>query len=114
MEMKKPYITFILISLSMTVSACSGMTSWMGIHRGDNYQPISNPFAHGENAPKYDVAPPMVLRTKKGDRSLEVEIPHDSQQQGDVTLPLSSAFNSKKIASISSDSDDDSVDNAYR
>jgi tetratricopeptide (TPR) repeat protein len=55
--------------------------------------PIHNPFgeqyANGGNG---DRSQNMILRTKKGDRAVEIELPRDSQTMTDFTIPVSPAF----------------------
>lgn len=53
--------------------------------------PISNPFfsnSHPANGPSQN----LVLRTKKGDRSVELEMPGDQETLSDFVLPVSPAF----------------------
>ncbi|MGK5084519.1 hypothetical protein WDW37_14585 [Bdellovibrionota bacterium FG-1] len=53
--------------------------------------PINNPF--GESfSNKAERPQSVILRTKKGDRAVEVEIPGGTAQLTDLTIPLSPAF----------------------
>jgi len=54
--------------------------------------PISNPFASYRPTPSD--SPPMILRSKKGDRSVEIQIPGDTQELSEFVLPVSPDFKS--------------------
>jgi tetratricopeptide (TPR) repeat protein len=86
-------------------------SSLLGVHSSEEYKPITNPFSEYATSPKKDASKSMVLRTKKGDRSVELEIPGDSGALSDFVLPNSPAFqeNLRKPASVSP-----SEDSSYR
>jgi hypothetical protein len=73
------------------MSGCSSVRSWFAISHGDSVKPIANPFFDYRSGTK-DAAQTMILRTKKGDRSVELELPGDSQRLSDFVLPVSPAF----------------------
>jgi len=92
-------IIFILLLTIQTGCAA------FGIHSRDKVKPISNPFYNYRQNSAGDPAPSMILRTKKGDRSVELEIPEDPAQMSDFVLPVSPAFKeyNRSLASIEPD-----------
>ncbi len=88
-----------LILIGSLQCGCGTLKKTLGINDDENLKPISNPFysyhpnASGEN-------PPMILRSKKGDRSFEVEIPDRTQQLSDFVIPLSPEFSETKGGSL--------------
>jgi tetratricopeptide (TPR) repeat protein len=66
------------------------MRTWLGVNDSERVRPIANPFA--EYSTSKDASQTMILRTKKGDRSVELEIPGDPQHLSDFVLPVSPAF----------------------
>lgn len=55
--------------------------------------PIHNPFGEQyANGGGGDRSQNMILRTKKGDRAVEIELPRDAQTMTDFTIPVSPAF----------------------
>ena len=84
---------------------------------GDKLPPIQNPFADysGNERSKDNV----ILRTKKGDRSVEVELPGNNGTMTDFVVPVSPAFKSeggRNPASYgnSQSYNDDQVDEHYK
>ncbi len=76
------------------LSGCASLKSFFAVNNDKGASgPIHNPFgeqyASGGNG---DRAQNMILRTKKGDRSVEIEIPRDSQSSTDFTIPVAPAF----------------------
>lgn len=80
-------------------------------------KPIASPFADYRSNAK-DPAQAMVLRTKKGDRAVEIELPGDAQHMSDFVIPVSPAFKNmdRKIASSGSgmEESDLTTENAYK
>lgn len=74
------------------MTSCSSMHSLLAVSDQENSKPISNPFYNYRPGPNGEQGSPMILRTKKGDRSVEIEIPGDSQNLSDFVLPVSPAF----------------------
>jgi tetratricopeptide (TPR) repeat protein len=74
------------------LSGCASMRNFFAVSNPDQPSgPIHNPFGDfyaGKNDPSQNV----VLRTKKGDRSVEVELPAGTAQMTDLTIPVSPAF----------------------
>ena len=73
---------------------------------------IRNPF--GEMYPGQSEAAnsPMILRTKKGDRSIEVQLPHQDEDMTDFVIPVSPAF--KDTARNPASVGDGTLDETYK
>ena len=84
-------INTVLASAVIILSGCSSVKGFFAADTTRPRQmPISNPFdvySH-EDAKNHNV----ILRTKKGDRSVEVELPGDHGQMSDFVVPVSPAF----------------------
>ncbi len=75
--------------------------------------PINNPFGEYSSAQaSKEPGQNLILRTKKGDRSVEVELPRSSQDMSDFTIPISPAFRDTERGPASANSVD-GVDNRY-
>lgn len=86
------------------------MRSFFGVNPPvDRNRPITNPFGF-YNPLLAATNQSMVLRTKKGDRSIEIEIPRASQDITDFSIPVSPHFkdSSRSIASVGEGDFDDS------
>lgn len=90
-------ILLALLGLSLSLS-CATIEK-------DRVKPISNPFYSYHPGPKGE-SPPLVLRSKKGDRSVEIEIPGDTENLSDFVVPVSPAFKDTGNRSPSSVSTD--------
>jgi hypothetical protein len=107
---------FILISaieaILLTFSSCA----LLGIDNDQHVKPIANPFYSYRNGPKNDASQSMILRTKKGDRSIELEIPGDSERLSEFVLPMSPAFKDSTRTPASSDnsSTGTTLDESYK
>jgi len=55
-------------------------------------RPIRNPFGEYYASAKGEPGQNIVLRTKKGDRSIEVELPGSDQGMSDFVIPMSPGF----------------------
>jgi tetratricopeptide (TPR) repeat protein len=78
--------------LSLAAPGCASVKSFLALDRaGQATGPIHNPFSD-YNPSRNDPSQNIVLRTKKGDRSVEVELPAGSAQLTDLTIPMSPAF----------------------
>lgn len=73
-------------------SGCASLRSALALENRDKAGgPIHNPF--GDYSPsKNEPSQNVVLRTRKGDRAVEVELPGGSAQLTDLTIPVSPAF----------------------
>lgn len=81
-----------LMSVMMSVLSCSSVKSILAVEGGGKEsRMISNPFGTYYANGKEEGRAPIVLRTRKGDRSVEVELPHD-QAMTDFVLPVAPAF----------------------
>jgi hypothetical protein len=95
-------------------SGCSSMRNVLGLNNGNRVNPIANPFFDYRPGGK-DAAQTMILRTKKGDRSVELEMPGDSQRLSDFVLPVSPAFKSGERGSNNSGSGEaGGMDDSYK
>jgi tetratricopeptide (TPR) repeat protein len=74
-------------------SGCASVRSFLCLDNASNgtSTPIHDPFGAYAANPK-DRSENIILRTKKGDRSLEIELPRGSQQMTDFTIPMGPAF----------------------
>jgi hypothetical protein len=108
--------------LVITLSGCAGAKTWLGMNHSAQARPIANPFADYRSGSK-DVAQTMILRTKKGDRSVEIELPGDTQRLSDFVLPVSPAFKNsgRGLASTGAadgmdgaQTSDESIDQSYK
>jgi tetratricopeptide (TPR) repeat protein len=84
------------------VSGCAGFKSMMGVE-GDRRKLISNPFYSYQAADKNEPGQNMILRTKKGDRSVELEIPGGTDKLSDFVLPVAPAFKESPRTTTSAD-----------
>ncbi len=110
---KRSFAQFILFL--PVFSGCASMQSMLGLNESNTVKPIANPFSDYHAGAKGDPAQAMVLRTKKGDRSVELEIPGDTQLLSDFVLPISPAFKDSNRASASQMSGGvDGVDESYK
>jgi hypothetical protein len=71
---------------------CATVKSALAINTNSGAsQPIHNPFGD-QYAAGQDRSQNMILRTKKGDRAVEIELPRDSQEMTDFSIPVAPAF----------------------
>lgn len=108
-KLKNHYFIWIVATVA-PLSSCSTMSS-----APETVQPISNPFyayTPGSNAE----GPPLVLRSKKGDRSVEVEIPGQVKDLGEFAVPISPEFKDggRRIASVYGSDSSGATDDTYR
>ena len=76
----------------MSLTGCANMRSFLAADAAPKSQgPIANPFEayQGDDKSKQNN---IILRTKKGDRSVEVELPNNHGELSDFTVPMSPAF----------------------
>ncbi len=85
-------LVLLLALMVPAVSSCSSMKNLMAIDpAAARNMPIANPFGNyyaGASGGKENI----ILRTKKGDRSVEVELPGSAAEMTDFSLPLSPSF----------------------
>jgi tetratricopeptide (TPR) repeat protein len=90
---RRAFPVFRLLALGALLAAngCAGMRKFMAIEpQLPRNTPISNPFGYSDALRPGNEN--IVLRTKKGDRAVEVELPGGAGQASDFHLPLSPAF----------------------
>ncbi|MBL7716388.1 MAG: hypothetical protein JNL01_13055 [Bdellovibrionales bacterium] len=81
---------------AVLLSSCSTMKSMLAIDgQNQNHAPIANPFGNYQQTPTS--RDNIVLRTKKGDRSIEVELPGSTADMTDFQLPLSPHFKDSNL-----------------
>lgn len=105
----KTLITVGLIIL-MTSTGCGTVKKIFAVDdKPERMPPIHNPFAgyepEGKNKPES-----IVLRTKKGDRSVEVELPGKNSDMTDFVVPVSPAFRDQKSQRYTYGANDDDMD----
>ena len=83
---------FLLLILASNLSVgCSTVKSALGVSSNSDQQPsIHNPF--DQYSPQQSNNENIILRTKKGDRSVEVELPGGKADMTDFVLPMSPSF----------------------
>ena len=97
---------------ALIFSGCSSVKTLFAANSQQNQsKPIQNPFGdlypNGDNNKQN-----IVLRTKKGDRSVEVELPGGSQDMTDFVVPMSPAFSDRGRSPASTG--DTGLDETYR
>src|SRR4051812_9168131 len=95
MEMKNLTALSILILLSS--GGCASMKKFFAVSDSQESAsgPIFNPFGEQYSAAgggDRGQGQNMILRTKKGDRSIEVELPRVDQGMTDFVIPVNPAF----------------------
>jgi tetratricopeptide (TPR) repeat protein len=99
---KKAKKVLILLLLEMgtasTFLSCSTIKSALAIRSSsDKLQPIHNPFdLYSWNQMKQEN---IILRTKKGERSVEIELPGSTADMTDFVVPLAPSFREKNTSS---------------
>lgn len=106
--MKIRQFQILSLVLASQFLGCASTRSWFGMNDHERVRPIANPFSNYESTK--DPAQTMILRTKKGDRSVELEIPGDPQHLSDFVLPVSPAFKNQDKNSNSNSADLSSPD----
>ncbi len=101
---KKFFISILLIYISLDLVGCSSARILFGMKNPDRVMPIANPFYTYRGS---DSGQTIILRTKKGDRSVELEIPGDKEHLSDFSIPVSPSFHesNRTIASQNSEID---------
>jgi tetratricopeptide (TPR) repeat protein len=94
----------ILLSAAVALAGCA-------VTMRERQNPISNPFYEYHGGVNGDSGQNIILRTKKGDRSVEVELPGDAQSMSDFVLPVSPAF---KDAARAPAAEEGAIDDTYK
>ncbi len=112
-KMLKMTITGILPAVfGIFLPACSATRSFLAIDNTEHEsKPIQNPFGDVYGASNGAAPQTVVLRTKKGDRAVEVELPADHSAMSDLVVPLNPAFGNRSPAEFAEtgDGEDPSV-----
>ncbi len=107
------YFKFLsLIVIGMIFGGCASLKSFFAIEYEITRKPIANPFTDYDA--KYAKADAMILRTRKGDRAIEVELPGRIGETTDLTIPMSPTFaeHGRGLASVSGE--DIEMDQRYK
>lgn len=98
MKKTKAGLLIIVSTFSLLAGTCIGCSTFKSVFgrdtSGDRLPPIQNPF--GDFNPNNRSNENIVLRTKKGDRSVEVELPGGTANMTDFVVPVSPAFGSSR------------------
>lgn len=106
-------IIIVAICSGATVPACSTMKSVFAVDQPQpRLAPIENPFFGYD--PSDQQAENIVLRTKKGDRSVEVELPGSAASMTDFVIPVSPAFRDGKRGPASVGGEEGYLDDTYK
>lgn len=94
---------------------CSSMKTALGVHQQntDANKPISNPFGEFYSASQKEPGQNIILRTRKGDRSIEVELPKSSQDISDLTVPIALPGGPNSKGGTNSEGDGGKIDEKY-
>ncbi|MGK5087286.1 tetratricopeptide repeat protein [Bdellovibrionota bacterium FG-2] len=97
-------IAALIIAVSMSGASCSTLRSLFALDSGKKQAsaPIENPFGEYYPGAQAELHQNMILRTKKGDRSIELELPKSHQEMSDLVIPVNPAFNDGRSAAFSS------------
>lgn len=91
MEKNKTTLKLLLPVIATGLGGCASMKSFFAVETKNYRQPpIQNPFEDYRGGRESNEN--IVLRTKKGDRSIEVELPGRHAEMTDFTIPISPAF----------------------
>lgn len=101
------YISF-MVFITALLGGCTTMSSVFATNSNadDERKPIQNPFGEYYSQPGSANNQNMVLRTKKGDRAVEVELPNSGQNISDFVIPVSPAFKEQVRSPASSEIDE--------
>lgn len=100
-------ITCTICLAILSLNGCAGGRGFLGAD-DDRRLPISNPFGNYYATAKADPNQKVTLRTSKGDRAVEVDLPSGQASLSEFVLPVSPAF---KDTSTTSGRDLASIDN---
>ncbi|HLE01348.1 MAG TPA: hypothetical protein VJB59_13880 [Bdellovibrionota bacterium] len=111
--MKRSLITIAILGFG--IAGCAGARSFLAISNPENVnKPIHNPFGDYYATAKNEPNQSIVLRTKKGDRSVEVELPSNDSQMSDFTIPVSPAFKDGGGRAPAGDPGSGIIDESYK
>ena len=79
--------------IGLVLPNCASVRSVLGVSDTGPSKPIGNPFADFQPGNPKNYGPPVILRTKKGDRAVELELPGDTQFLSNFVLPISPPLN---------------------
>ncbi len=88
----------------MSGASCSTFRSVFALDSGKKQPstPIENPFGEYYAGPQADTHQNIIFRTKKGDRSVELELPNNRQDMSDLVIPVNPAFKDGRSPAFSS------------
>lgn len=107
----------IAIAAAGTLTGCAATRGLLAMNSTEEEEarPIQNPFGDvlpGQQAEARQQT--MVFRSKKGDRSVEVEIPRSDRGVGDLTLPVAPNFREERSPASQASSDEGGFDESYK
>lgn len=80
-------------TLVVSLGSCASAKKFFGTEQPTtDHKPINNPFGDFYSNQGPESRQPMILRSKKGDRSIEVELPKSEQNISDLVIPISPSF----------------------
>jgi tetratricopeptide (TPR) repeat protein len=109
MKQKKLQTAIFALALasSLALEDCSSVKSFLAADNNDDQQgkPIHNPFFDASSSKPQEA---VVVRSRQGDRSVEVEMPTSKEDVTDMVIPVQNT--SRSPAS----DDENSIDNRYK
>jgi hypothetical protein len=88
--LKRKVCTTLALLNCITQASCASLGNALAINSKPPSSRITSPFSDYHSGS--EIAQNMILRTKKGDRTVELEIPGDVQSLSEFVIPLSPAF----------------------
>jgi len=83
----------VVLGCLIVLSSCASVKGFMAVdNQPSRNLPIGNPFAQYASSSAQQQRENIVLRTKKGDRSVEVELPGSTAEMSEFQIPLSPSF----------------------
>lgn len=96
---EKPFLILILLTgvVFATLCGCSSVKSALALNSSsDKPKPIGNPFDQYSMAQAKNEN--IILRSKKGDRAVEIELPGSTADMTDFVVPIAPSFRESKNA----------------
>ena len=90
--LKRAVFSTLALLTGITQAGCASLSNALAINPKAPPSRIDSPFSDYHPGAHTETSQNMILRTKKGDRTIELEIPGDSRTLGEFVLPLSPAF----------------------
>jgi tetratricopeptide (TPR) repeat protein len=109
------YRIFILcFTTSALLAGCSHARSWLALNQSDKTGPIANPFTSYAPQASQEASQGLVIRSKSGAQSVELELPRDKSNPDNLVVPFSGGQN-RAPASIFGETESPlEIDNSYK